>query len=145
MLHYTFFKGRLSLVVQSGTLLKCNKKILTMYNNYNLGIINLICAYCSKIKKRKIKSHLQSLPLRDNYCQEVFGSVNKIGLNGKKEESLESMKPFMLSKTIKRCFDHQKNHRSLFIFTWCYRNHQNMSRKRHTARSLNFLASHILF
>ena len=37
-------------------------------------------------------------------------SENKIELNGKKEEILKSIKPFKLSKTIKRCFDHQKNH-----------------------------------
>jgi hypothetical protein len=80
-----------------------------VYNNYNLDIINLICAYCCKIKKRKIKI-TYNLFLSEITPVKKSESENKIELNGKKEEILKSIKPFKLSKTIKRCFDHQKNH-----------------------------------
>ena len=58
-----------------------------------------------KNEENKESSVISSFP---SHCQEIFGSKDKIVLNGKSNKSLESIKLFKLSKTIKSCFDHQK-------------------------------------
>lgn len=70
--------------------------------NYRLRIVNLIHAYHTKMKRKRGKNYLLSLPSQDSYCHEIWGLENKIALNGKRDESLDSIKPFKLSKTIIR-------------------------------------------
>lgn len=97
----------------------------------------LIVEKYKRNEENKESSIIFSFP---SYCQEIFGSEDKIALNGKSDKSLESIKLFKLSKTIKSCFDHQKkNYCSLwFSHGIVGRYHQNMCRNLSVARSLTF-------
>lgn len=100
----TLFRGTWHIflrVLLSGSLLICAKIFfLKICNNYRLETINLMHAYFRKMKREKGKrqNHPRSPPYRNNHCQEIFGLEHKIALGSKRDEILENIKTFKLSK-----------------------------------------------